>query len=112
MRYYEKEKLITPSRNESNRRRYSDNDITWLQFIKRLKDTCMPIKEIQKYAELRSIGGSTLEARMELLIQHRTMLKKNITKLQENLDNLDEKIYYYHTEIIKHNSGQVPSDKP
>lgn len=108
LRYYEKEKLLTPGRNESGRRSYSDNDITWIQFIKRLKETSMPIKEIQKYAELRSMGDSTMEARMDMLIQHRTMLKKNITKFQENLDNLDEKIYYYQTEIIKQYSEKVP----
>ena len=38
-----------------NRRCYSDKDLSWIEFIKRLKDTGMPIKEIQHYAELRVI---------------------------------------------------------
>jgi DNA-binding transcriptional MerR regulator len=68
LRYYEKENLIIPERRENGRRCYSDGDVAWIQFIKRLKDTGMPIKEIQKYARLRARGDSTLEERMEMLI--------------------------------------------
>ena len=47
LRYYEHENLIIPLRNSSNRRRYSEKDIAWIAFIKRLKATGMPIKEIK-----------------------------------------------------------------
>ncbi|MGE7824979.1 MerR family transcriptional regulator [Paenibacillus sp. NPDC093718] len=103
LRYYEKEKLIIPNRKENGRRCYSDGDITWIQFIKRLKDTGMPIKEIQKYAELRAKGDTTLVERMEMLVQHRVVLKEKTVKLLEHLDNLDDKISYYQTEINKEN---------
>ena len=56
LRYYEHENLIIPLRNASNRRRYSEKDIAWIAFIKRLKATGMPIKEIKKYAVLRAKG--------------------------------------------------------
>ena len=42
LRYYEHENLITPGRNSSNRRCYTDKDLAWIDFIKRLKDTGMP----------------------------------------------------------------------
>jgi len=100
LRYYEKENLIVPKRKENGRRFYSDGDITWLQFIKRLKDTGMPIKEIKKYAQLRAKGDSTLVERMKMLEKHRAVLKEEITKMQEHLDNLDDKISYYQSEII------------
>jgi len=99
LRYYEKENLIVPQRKANGRRFYSDSDVTWIQFIKRLKDTGMPIKEIQKYAELRAMGNATLNERMEMLINHRAVLKDEIVKLQENLKNLDIKIDYYQAEI-------------
>ena len=65
LRYYEQEGLIAPERNSGNRRGYYDKDLTWIEFIKRLKDTGMPIKEIKHYAELRAAGDSTLSERME-----------------------------------------------
>lgn len=101
LRYYEQEKLIIPARKENGQRCYSDNDIAWIHFIKRLKDTSMPIKEIQKYAQLRAKGNSTMPQRMEMLREHRAALKNKIAHLQEHLENLDDKIDYYQTEINK-----------
>lgn len=101
LRYYEKENLISPERKENGRRLYSENDVNWIQFIKRLKDTGMPIKEIQKYAAFRATGDSTLTERMEMLIKHRTALNEEIMKLQEHMEKLDSKIDFYQTEIEK-----------
>lgn len=99
LRYYEKESLIIPARKENGRRSYAESDIAWIQFIKRLKDTGMPIKEIQKYAKLRAKGDTTMVERMEMLVRHRAVLKEEIAKLEEHLSNLDNKIDYYQTEI-------------
>ena len=101
LRYYEQEGLIAPERNSGNRRRYSDRDIAWISFIKRLKDTGMPIKEIKRYAQLRAEGNPTLQSRLEMLVQHRQALNEQIMQLQEHRDRLDEKIDFYRNEIGK-----------
>lgn len=101
LRYYEQENLILPNRKSNGHRCYSENDVTWIQFIKRLKDTKMPIKEIQKYAKLRASGDPTMPLRMEMLIKHRGILKNEIEKLQEHLNKLDNKIEFYKAEINK-----------
>ena len=100
--YYEHESLITPLQNSSNRRRYSEKDVAWIAFIKRLKATGMPIKEIKKYAALRAKGDVTLSERMEMLIQHRQSLNEQIRQLQEHEAMLDEKIAFYRQEIEGH----------
>ena len=99
LRYYEHENLITPKRNSSNRRCYSDKDLAWTYFIKRLKNTGMPIKEIQRYAELRAEGDLTLNERMEMLTVHRESLNEQIKALQEHMAKLDDKIDFYRQEI-------------
>ena len=101
LRYYEHGSLIIPLRNASNRRRYSEKDIAWIAFIKRLKATGMPIKEIKKYAALRAEGDDTLSERMEMLVQHRKSLNEQIRQLQEHEAKLDEKISFYQQEIKK-----------
>ena len=101
LRYYEQLKLIVPARKDNGQRYYSDEDAAWVQFIKRLKDTGMPVKEIQIYSELRSQGDPTMPQRMELLVKHRAALKDEIARLQDHLENLDNKIDYYRAEIIK-----------
>lgn len=99
LRYYEHEGLITPRRNSSNRRCYSDKDLAWIEFIKRLKDTGMPIKEIQHYAKLRAAGDPTLRERMGMLTAHRETLNEQIRQLQEHMAKLDDKIDFYRQEI-------------
>ncbi len=99
LRYYEQEDLITPERNSGNRRCYSDKDLAWIQFIKRLKDTGMPIKAIQRYARLRAEGTATLQERMEMLIAHREALGEQIGQLQEHIAKLDDKIAFYRQEM-------------
>ena len=106
LRYYEHENLIIPLRNSSNRRRYSEKDIAWIAFIKRLKATGMPIKEIKKYAVLRAKGDVTLSERMEMLMQHRQSLDERIKQLQEHEAMLDEKIAFYRQEIECRREGE------
>ena len=105
LRYYEHEGLIVPTRNSSNRRRYSDKDIAWIAFIKRLKATGMPIKEIKRYAALRAKGDTTLSERMEMLIQHRQLLREQIEQLKEHETKLDENISFYQQEIERNLEG-------
>lgn len=99
LRYYEKENLVKPHRLDNRRRYYTDDDIRWIQFIKRLKDTGMPIKEIKRYAKLREEGNSTIEERMNMLIEHKKNLEDNIKTLNDHLLNLNNKIDYYKTEF-------------
>ena len=77
----------------------SEKDVTWIAFIKRLKETRMPIKEIQEYAKLRAIGDTTMAERMEMLIKHRTDLEDEIMRANENLQKLNEKIDFYRSAI-------------
>lgn len=94
LRYYEQEGLLSPGRNAVNRRRYSERDISWAAFIKRLKETGMPVKGIRHYAELRAGGEATLQ-----LAAHREALSGQIKQLEEHMAKLDDKIAFYRQEI-------------
>ena len=95
LRYYEQEGLLHPRRDDVNRRQYSEEDLAWIAFLRRLKATGMPLKEIEKYAGMRAQGDDTLEARLALLGVHRKELEGRIRDLQENLEALDQKIAWY-----------------
>ena len=99
MRYYEQEKLITPNRKKNGHRYYTDTDLRWIEFVQRLKDTGMPLKDIQQYAELRAIGNSTMNARMNMLIEHKHSLQTQINTFYEHMEKLNAKIQYYQDEI-------------
>lgn len=95
LRYYEKKGLLRVSRDSAGRRDYSTEDIEWVKFIRRLKDTGMLLRDIKHYSDLRYQGDNTMAERMELLIQHRKSVLEEKRKWEEYLRNLDEKIGIY-----------------
>lgn len=96
LRYYEKIGLLPAiERSDSNHRRYTEQDRRWIEFIKRLKATNMPLSEIQRYARLQAQGKPTEAARMELLVRHAERLERAIAQEQEHLEKLREKIRMY-----------------
>lgn len=101
LRYYEQEKLITPNRKKNGHRYYTDADLHWIEFVQRLKDTGMSIKDIQKYAELRTLGNPTMYERMNMLIKHKSALQTQINTFYEHMEKLNTKIKYYQDEISK-----------
>ncbi|HEL9085302.1 TPA: MerR family transcriptional regulator [Listeria monocytogenes] len=95
LRYYEKEKLILPKRNEINRRIYDSSDITWINFIKKLKQIGMPIKDIKEYAKLRYLGDQTIEQRMTLLYKQYDVLVEKREEIELYTQFLLNKIDIY-----------------
>ena len=55
----------------------------------------MPVRDIRRYAALRTAGDSTIPARIELLLAHRQSLNAQIARLQEHEARLAEKIELY-----------------
>jgi DNA-binding transcriptional MerR regulator len=101
LRYYEKIGLIHPERDDINRRIYCERDISWLNFIFRLKETNMPIKQIQHYSELRYKGDSTLKERLELLEKQMNRLYEQKNNIVDNILHLERKIGIYKEKIKK-----------
>jgi len=95
LRYYEKEGILKSRRNESNRRVYDSTDIKWINFIKRLKKTGMPIKMIKKYAALRYKGNQTIPERICILKDQEKCLENKLAKTNDNLDFIHYKMNIY-----------------
>ena len=98
LRYYEKQQLIKNiSRDENGYRIYSDFDIEWIHFLIKVKNTSMPLKELQKYSELMAQGNPTLPEREKMLLQHRDRVENEISDLEITLTKIDEKLDRYHS---------------
>ena len=96
LRYYEKERLIIPARDQNNRRTYSEADQRWIAFIKRLKATGMPIKEIKTYARLRYQGNSTIDERLQLHFTQKNRLTAQRQEIDAHIAFLENKIATYY----------------
>lgn len=95
LRYYEKIGLLNIKKDKSGHREYTESDLSWIDFIQKLKSTGMLIKDIVTYSDLLHEGDSTIQRRLDLLISHESNVKNNIIKLTENLTILQNKIKFY-----------------
>ncbi|HSD82965.1 MAG TPA: MerR family transcriptional regulator [Anaerolineae bacterium] len=104
LRYYEKIGLLAPVHRHGNQhRRYSENDLGWIDFIKLLRETGMPIRQMQRFMQLARRGNVTIPDRITLLSEHRRELSTRISQLQAHLEHLDRKIAHYRQLAVKKN---------
>ena len=107
IRYYEKEGLIKGIiRNVVGERIFTQVEIDWILFLKRLKDMEVPIVQMREYANLREQGNSTASARKKILEEHRKIMLSRIILMKEQIHLLDEKIIYYEN-LEKNENGVV-----
>ena len=97
LRYYERIGLIHPiARAENTRRRYTADDVGWIDFLLKLRAIGMSIKDMQKYAELQRRGDETLPERLEMLRSLRDNVEARLDELNEHL-----KLIYYKIDIYQ-----------
>ena len=97
LRYYEQEGLLRGQidRASSSHRRYSEQDLRWVEFITKLRATGMPIRDIRRYTELAREGDHTTPERLALLVDHRERVLAQLADMQRSLDAIDFKIATY-----------------
>jgi len=96
LRYYERVGLIHPiDREQNTHRRYTQDDVGWINFLTKLRATGMSIKDMQKYAELQRRGDETLAERVEMLKALRDKVEAHLDELNEHLRVIHYKIELY-----------------
>lgn len=96
LRYYERIGLIPPvHRNKSGVRDYTEEDLGWVGFIKCMRAAGLPIEVLIEYVALYQKGDSTRDARKELLIEQRVILRKKMEEMKKTIERLDYKISTY-----------------
>ena len=100
LRYYERAGLIDgEDRVSSGHRRYTDADLAWVEVLRRLRATGMPIRRIQRYAELVREGEGNERERLELLREHRTAVRAQLAEVRRHLAFIEQKIAIYEEKV-------------
>ena len=71
----------------------------------------MGIKDIKRFIEMVIAGDSTIKERLQMIIRQRESVKEQMEKLQQTLDTLDYKVWYYST-AEKAGTTAVPRNMP
>ena len=108
LRWYERIGLLPPiERGGDGRRRFSDADLDWLSLLSKLRATAMPVRDMQRYAELVRSGAGQAE-RLELLKRHREQVRRDLAAQRECLKLLDAKVSNYENRLAEAPSTRRP----
>lgn len=112
LRYYDKEGLFSELNRTSGIRQFSEKEIETLRVIECLKKTGLQIKDIKLFISWCMEGSSTYLKRKELFENQKKQVEKEINELNQTLDMLNFKCWYY-SEVIKDgNEDRVKSMIP
>lgn len=112
IRYYDKEGLLPfVGRSSGGIRVFTEKDFEWLRIIECLKKTGMSLKDIREYIELAMEGDETIARRLELFRKQRTVLETRMAELQQTMDTLDYKCWFYETAAARGSTEGI-SDLP
>lgn len=96
LRYYERIGLLQPViRDLQGYRGYTERDAEWVRFLKLLRDMDMPIREVKRYSDLRSMGHSTVKERRAMLEAHQKRVAEQLRRMEENMEKVRDKIAVY-----------------
>ena len=98
LRYYDSEGLLPfVGRTSGGARVFRDEDMPMINIIGCLKAGGMSIKDIKRYVDLCGEGDATIERRLDMIRNQREAVMDKMRELQDNLDALDYKLWYYQT---------------
>ncbi len=97
LRYYERDGLMLSDvgRSASGHRRYTQEDLGWIDMLTRLRATGMPIRDVRRYAELVRADDGNEQVRLDMLRAHREQVLAQLAEVTEHLGAIDRKIGIY-----------------
>lgn len=101
LRFYEREGLLVNpvARDGSGHRRYTVDDLEWLQVCISLRASGMPLSAIRRYAELVRDGPGNERGRLDLLRAHQRVIIKQIDELQHCMELIAYKVGVYEASL-------------
>ncbi len=100
LRYYERVGMIPKvNRTSSGIRDYNEADLGWVELAKCMRSAGLAVEVLIEYVRLCQEGDTTMQARMDLLVEQRVTLLEQKRKIDESLERLDYKIEKYENGI-------------
>lgn len=102
LRYYERIGLIEPvHRAAGGHRRYTQDDVEWLDILRCLRATGMPIARMKEFADQVRAGSHTYADRLALLEEHDRTVAAQMELLELQRDKVRAKIAYYREAVAQ-----------
>ena len=95
LRYYERAGLVEVARDSHGHRVYDAKAVRRLVFLTRMRLSGMPIRDLQHYISLVDAGEDTVPERLDMLLEHRDIVRRRIRELTLSLAATEYKIATY-----------------
>ncbi|MGN0741234.1 MAG: MerR family transcriptional regulator [Candidatus Fimadaptatus sp.] len=96
LRYYERMGLLPAiARTPGGIRDYSEDDCSWVDYIKCMRTAGVSVETLAEYVALYRQGDETIAARKQLLLRQRDEIAARIEALTDTLHRLDRKLEGY-----------------
>jgi DNA-binding transcriptional MerR regulator len=95
LRYYERAGLVTVGRDGKGNRVYDSAAVSRLVFLSRMRLSGMAMRDLQHYVKLVEAGAETVPERLDMLIEHRDTIRRQIRELTLSLAATEYKIATY-----------------
>ena len=112
LRYYDKQGLFPEMERVSGIRKFSDTELEALRVIECLKKSGLEIKDIKQFMDWCVKGASTYSQRKALFEKQRETLEAEIAHMNQVLDMLKFKCWYYEQAIRDGNEESLAAMKP
>jgi DNA-binding transcriptional MerR regulator len=95
LRYYERAGLVEVARDSYGHRVYDAKTVRRLVFLTRMRLSGMPMRDLQHYISLVDAGAGTVPERLDMLLEHRDIVRRRIRELTLSLAATEYKIATY-----------------
>ncbi|WP_043634199.1 MerR family transcriptional regulator [Nonomuraea candida] len=95
LRYYERAGLIEVARDGNGHRVYDTHAVRRLVFLTRMRLSGMPMRDLQHYVSLVDDGERTVPERLDILLEHRDTVRRQLRELTLSLAAIEYKIATY-----------------
>lgn len=112
LRYYDKQGLFPGMERVSGIRKFSEKELEKLRVIECLKRSGLEIKDIKQFMDWCVEGNSTYPQRKELFEKQREAVAAEIEHLNQVLDMIRFKCWYYEQALLDGNEDRVQSMLP
>jgi DNA-binding transcriptional MerR regulator len=109
VRYYEELGLLDPPRRDSGGRRwFRDEDVSWLVFLRRMRETGMPLAKLSEYVAHRQAGVDGLPGVLAVLAEHQEAMLAQRVAIDECLRIVDTKLAKYQALLCEQREAGPP----
>ncbi|MCD8003361.1 MAG: MerR family transcriptional regulator [Clostridia bacterium] len=112
LRYYDKEGLFPDMERESGIRKFGERELAQLRLIECLKKSGLEIKDIRQFMQWCREGSATYEKRLGLMRTQKESVMREIGRMNEVLDMIKYKCWYYETASADGNEIRAAASRP